>query len=56
MQMLNLHFGAKVGIKAYFCTVSYIFIHYILHIMQNECYIYFTIYKNMHIHYYILLY
>ena len=56
MQMLNYTFGYKSGINAYFCTISYIFIHYVLHIMQNKNYIYFTIYKYMHIHYYILLY
>lgn len=48
--------SAKVGINAYFCTISYIYIHYALHIMQNERYIYFTVNTYMHIHCYILLY
>lgn len=54
--MLNHTHQYKVGINAYFCNQSYIFIHCLLHIMQSEHYIYFAICKNMHIHYYILLY
>lgn len=56
MQMLNYTFQCKNGDK---CVFLYLIVHfYTFYIAYyaDEHYICFTIYKNMHIHYYILLY